>query len=362
MEGVKIAMPSGDAAAELASTLGYAGAKPEVTFASRIVGIIPWAMIAGLLYAGLFIHPKPTGSPVVPPTIERRDLLLGVTVVDGNTIWLAGNFGKLLKSQDGGSSWQPQISGVDTHLQDVDAWDANHAVAVGNGATILRTDNGGATWEKIEVPHSDVANKLIRVRTGKAGSAWAVGEFGAFLHSTDFGKTWTVAREPEDVIINDIDASNPGNIWAVGEFGRMYHSQDGGSAWTVVQSASQSSLTAIEFRDANHAVAVGLDGAFLSTDNAGESWHKVAPDITGSAQHLFGVRWDAPHDRWLAVGAKGVWVTADSAMTKFAAGRLSTTDLSAHTKVGLVADGSAVIAGNSPGIWNNGRWESLTGR
>ena len=268
---------------------------------ARAMGGAPWLLIAGLLYAGLFIKPEAAGSAVVPPSIERRDLLLGVAVQD-NTVWLAGNFGKILRSDDGkGEHWTVQVTGTEEHLQDIDAWDKDHAVAVGNGGTILVTTDGGGTWQPIVVELSEVANKLMRVKTGPdQGEAWAVGEMGAILHSTDFGRHWALMRPAEDVIMSDIEVSNPDDLLVVGEYGRMFHSRDHGRSWVARQSPSAASLTAIRFRDRLHGVAVGLDGALLWTADGGGTWNAVPPSRSGNVQHLFGVSWDPARGEWLA--------------------------------------------------------------
>jgi len=329
---------------------------------SRLLGAAPWLMIGGLLYAGLFIKPEPVGGAVVPPSIERRDLLLGVTSL-GGTQWLAGNFGKILKSEDGGGSWKVQSSGTGAHLQDIEAWDANRAVAVGNAATVLITADGGAIWKTVAVPHSDIGNKLMRVRVGTSpGEAWAVGEMGAILHTLDFGASWQVMRPSEDVIMSDIDVSNPASLWIVGEYGRLFHSTDHGFTWTAIKSASASSLTAIEFRNRTHGLAVGLDGAMLATRDGGGTWEMLNDKGGATRQHLFGVKWDEMRGEWLAVGAKGVWVSVRGDFGSITTGRLSSSDLSAHTKIALSGTRAAIIAGASPGLWDRKSWQSLIGK
>ncbi len=46
------------------------------------IGVTPWLVIAGLLYVGLFVKPKPIGSTVIPTAIEARDRFYGMASVD----------------------------------------------------------------------------------------------------------------------------------------------------------------------------------------------------------------------------------------------------------------------------------------
>lgn len=356
-----VKVPNFGAVGAAPTKLGAHG-KTSATLSSRLVGTIPWVMIAGLLYAGLFVHPQPKGGAVIPPTIERQDLLFGVTVTDKGNIWIDGNFGKIIRSNDDGKTWARQESGTDAHLQDIDSWDDQQAVAVGNGATVLRTQDGGATWSAVTVPHSDVADKLIRVRASAGGQAWAVGEYGTILHTTDFGATWQLMRKLEDVNLDDIDAFNPKNIWVAGESGRLFHSSDEGATWQIVQSEATSSLMAIQFRDSDKGVAVGLDGTILHTEDGGANWRRVPDAQSNNTQHLFAVTWDSKNNEWIAVGSKGVWVRMDGDLTHFTTGKLSSSDLSAHTKIGLIDQSQMVIAGERPGIWDRTHWTSLVGR
>ena len=334
----------------------------SVTLGSRLVGMVPWIMIAGLLYAGIFIHPKPTGSAVVPPVIERKDLLFGVNITDKHNIWIVGNFGKIIKSSDAGVSWKRQTTGVDVHLQDIDSWDDAHAVAIGNGASVLHTEDAGTTWKTVVVPHSDVANKLIHVHVGAGGTAWVVGEYGTVLRTTDFGATWKQMREPEDVNFADIDASNLKNIWIAAEGGKLFHSADEGATWSMIQTQATGSLMAIQFRTPEKGVAVGLDGTILTTQNSGATWTRIPDSKTKNAQHLFAITWDAQNNEWVAVGSKGVWVRMDADLTTFNTGKLSASDLAAHTKIGIIDQTHLVVAGERPGIWDRSQWTSLVGR
>ena len=321
--------------------------------------VLPWAIIASLLYAAFFIKPKAVGSPIRPPAIERRDLLFGISVAGPNRIWLAGNYGKILRSDNGGHDWVVEPSGTDQNLQDIASWDEKSAIAVGNDAVAVGTTDGGASWKALAIPRSKIANKLVRVKLAPGGIGWAVGEAGAVFHTTDAGATWTRMRPEEDVMMSDIDITDPGNLWIVGESGRMFRSKDGGATWALFQSEAKSSLMAVAFRDPLHGVAVGLDGVVLTTSDAGNHWSLIPTSVVGSDQHLFGVAWDQSKEQWLAVGNKGVWVTIDKTLEHYQAGRFSKSYLSAHTAVGIIPSGY-LIAGASIGFWDNKSWTSAS--
>ena len=51
--------------------------------------------------------------------------------------------------------WTPQQSGVAARLRGVSAVNERVAWASGNGGTIVRTRDGGATWQQLTIPGAD---------------------------------------------------------------------------------------------------------------------------------------------------------------------------------------------------------------
>ena len=74
---------------------GLRGKVVKVTVSS-----IPWLIIGGLLWAGLFIKPKPEGGTVQPPELERRDHFYGMSPAPDGGVWVAGSGGKILAVDD----------------------------------------------------------------------------------------------------------------------------------------------------------------------------------------------------------------------------------------------------------------------
>lgn len=336
--------------------------KPHQSWSGQIIKItgsaIPWLIIAGLLWAGFFIKPKPVGSTVLPPVIERRDFFFGIAVPTPGVLWIAGTNGKIVRSEDSGANWKLQPVASKVHLQDIAAWDAQNAVAVGNQGVVVVTSDGGATWVEVPAPKSMVANKLMRVLAMPQGQAWAVGEMGAILKSIDSGKSWQRKLKEEDVGWNDVAFVDANNGWVAGEFGRVLRTVDGGTNWTASQTPVKSSLMGIAFRDSLNGVAVGLDGSVLVSSDGGASW---LLSTSGTHEHLFSIAWDDKNSQWMAGGNQGVWVRGSADAKTWTADRLDERDLSWHTKV-VVADGNYYFSGNNVGIWDGKSWQVVSSR
>jgi len=320
-------------------------------FFRLMMSAAPFFIVAGLLYAGLFIKPESKGEAVPRPAFERGDRLYGLVLQPSGKGWLVGNNGKILSTQDGARSWQYAVSPVGASLQDVAAWDDLRAVAVGNDNVVIVTADGGKSWRKVDAPRSKIANKLLRVKTVADGRAWAVGEGGAILQSTDYGNSWTKVGAEEDTAWNDVFVRE-GQVWIVGERGRIRVSGDNGTSWSEVTGPIKMSLMSVAFRDAKNGVAVGLSGVILVSQDGGQTWQErnfSSPDrgSTGNPQasqdelakayergrleHLLCILWDG--HQWVAAGTKGVIVTGRSDGTNWQGTRLSSEDRSWYSAV-----------------------------
>jgi photosystem II stability/assembly factor-like uncharacterized protein len=310
--------------------------------AKLIISIMPWAIVGTLLWAGIFVKPTAVIEEVVPPVINVRDNIFGLSHVDSDVYMAAGNYGKIIISTDKGITWKSQIAPTESHLQDITSWDENNSVAVGNDGVTLKTDDGGKTWIEVESPKSETANKLLRVHSYPNGEAWAVGEMGMILQSLDYGQTWNQMREEEDVFMNDIVRVNDTTLFIAGEFGLIFKSTDNGKTWKDTQTDSPNSFTAVAFHTPQEGVVVGLGGAIVSTHDGGETWTYIKPEISGMTEHLMDVDWSEATNEWVAVGNKGKWIRFSADMTQFHSKNLSDTDLTSHTE--LAMDGNSFLS------------------
>ena len=332
------------------------------------IGVTPWLVIAGLLYVGLFVKPKPIGSTVIPTAIEARDRFYGMASVN-SALWAVGADGKIVRSNDEGVSWNVQNVPTSSHLQDIAVWDEKRAVVVGNDGIALFTQDGGQSWRQSDTPVNDVVNKLIDVKVFEQGEAWAVGAFGTLIVSHDYGESWVYAREPEDFILNEIVKRADGGLVAVGEFGSILISENSGADWQSVAAPVESSLMAIDFQNESVGIAAGLEGVLLKTVDGGFTWTRVGNalafpkaeanpglgfasswrDVT--TEHIFSIVWHSELNRWFGVGTKGLWLEADPTGVAWQAGRLAPKDLAWHSSISIVKDG-VVLAGKNLGHWS----------
>lgn len=132
--------------------------------------------------------------------VEPGDVnLYGISYGDADHVWLAGEFGIILASTDGGLTWHQQPTPVESTLFGVRFIDAKRGWAVGVDSVILDTEDGGATWR---LSHAPIAARSLYDVFVRGNQGWIVGEAGTVLQSGDGGATWKVSPLPIQLAAN----------------------------------------------------------------------------------------------------------------------------------------------------------------
>lgn len=246
--------------------------------------------------------------------------LYGVDMV-GERAYAAGYWGTLLRSTDGGATWQDTPTPTRKNLHGVHFFDELHGWAVGAQGAILRTTDGGDSWTLIEAEVDDefegripVDVTLFDVAALGKHEAWAVGDLGVIVHTADGGKNWELIRVPEadyfdeelpDRIFNAIDFTSPTEGWISGEFGSLLRSTDGGHTWSGQReldgAAADIYLMSLSTASGEVAYASGVGGVAVATRDAGKSWRTLPVPTTAG---LYAIA--AAGERAVVAGDRGV--------------------------------------------------------
>ena len=248
----------------------------------------------------------------------------------GDAVWAVGYWGTVLRSTDGGGTWTSSPTPTADILFAVSFADTKSGWAVGAHGTILRSTDGGATWKRQVASVADETSamrpfdsSLFGVAAVGPDEAWAVGDFGTLLHTTD-GEQWRqVVLAPSifaddnipDRILNAVEFPDPQHGWIAGEFGTLLRTSDGGQTWVgqreLVGAIPDIYLFDVAADTDGSAVGGGVGGVLVGTRDGGSTWSALeAPTTAG----LFGTAWH--QGRGIAVGDRGVIVvTRDGGTT-----------------------------------------------
>jgi photosystem II stability/assembly factor-like uncharacterized protein len=253
---------------------------------------------------------RPTATPATPSDIFFTDATTGFALTSGP------DGGSIYRTTDGGNTWVRKAT--DPHaLASVFFADAMNGYAVGTSNTILKTGDGGSTWEVQTVPDDVPADNLTSIRCSgateclmatasgdrvlrttdggttvtainpsarkvfaatlsSASVAVGVGERGTTVRSTNADATEPsfspVGDEPLTGAFTRLRATSADVVAAPGENGRLALSTNGGRSWTAVRVPTPDNLLDAWFVDATHGFVLDVNGRAQRTDDGGASW------------------------------------------------------------------------------------------
>jgi len=203
--------------------------------------------------------------------LPQGNSLGAVKFISSTTGWTAGDYGTILKTQDGGNSWQLQLSGTTNILLGMCFTNADTGTVVGAFGTILRTTNGGRNWlTQIGGLASPITFRSVSFSDANTGTI--VGDLGTILRTTDGGTTWTQQVSGTSNTLFGVAFTNSNTGTAVGTLGTILRTTNGGTTWAAQTSGTTYSLMGVSFYDTNIGSAVGGYGRILSTTNGGSTW------------------------------------------------------------------------------------------
>jgi len=171
-------------------------------------------------------------------------------------------------------TWEWLDSWNDNSFFGVHLIDYNNAWAVGNGGTIIFTTDGGTSWDN---RHSGWSYDFRDVFFADSQYGWVVGEKSKILVTTNGGDSWVVGSFISHTLItiNKVFANNAGNLWVGGTDGIIAYSTDTGITWTKQHEKANTSIYDITFSSPSIGYAVGSSGLLLKTTNGGSVWNEI---------------------------------------------------------------------------------------
>ena len=196
----------------------------------------------------------------------------------GSSGYAAGDFGTLLKTSDGGSTWTGLPVGTFQGLTVVQALDADTVFAAG-GCVARRSTDGGRTFTAVRFTavESSCRNQLRDLSFVSRDVGFLLLQDGSVFETTDGGTQFTPRTA-----VPDTPAAGGGAFAAAIAFldastgyaasnGRLFQTLDGGVSWRLVASDGRG-IRALWFANARRGFAVGNGGLVLRTDDGGATW------------------------------------------------------------------------------------------
>ncbi len=213
------------------------------------------------------------------------------------TVFAAGQLGMVLKSMDGGETWEKLETPFYERITAIDIKSEEILVLAGTNGLIAISNNGGDSWE---ISETNTNTNLRSIVFKGDNSIIASGEEKTLIKSDDGGNTWVHLQIPEDLISNPHDKITwsylgitvTSDAMFVGVDGtgmpfQILKSEDGGEVWEnrfpsgvpTPPNNQGFGITAISFSDNGQtgyaSYRRALSGGIVKTTDGGESWDRV---------------------------------------------------------------------------------------
>ena len=226
---------------------------------------------------------------------EINDIELSdVCFANADTGLAVGRSGWIFRTTDGGMTWQDSAVRWDPPKgwHGVSFTDAYTGIVVGDDGKIIRTTNAGVTWEH---QLSGTTEGLMSVYFTESATGTAVGESGTILRTTDGGTTWVSQSSGTIERLNGVFFTDATNGYAVGENGTIVRTTDGGDTWTSQPSGTSETLRDVFFTDSYTGTVVGEQGIILRTTTGGVTGVGEDPIVEGELPKEYVLRQNYPN-------------------------------------------------------------------
>lgn len=275
--------------------------------------------------------------------------LRGVSAVSERVAWASGSNGTVLRTIDGGRTWDTRTvpGSADLDFRDIDAMSGAVAYVLstgpGDASRIYKTADGGATWT-LQFTNNDPkaffdAMAFWNESSGVAFSDSVDGQFIVIL-TRDGGRTWT--RVPQAALPpalpnegafaasgTNVAMFGADDVWiatGAARQSRVLHSGNRGRTWSIattpIASGPYAGIFSIAFRDARHGVVAGgdykkegeaVDNLAVSSDG-GRTWTLIKDRGLSGFRSVVAPVPAAPRT-WIAVGPSGADLSRDDGRT-----------------------------------------------
>jgi photosystem II stability/assembly factor-like uncharacterized protein len=276
----------------------------------------------------------------------RSTSLRGLSVVSDKIAWVSGSKGHVASTKDGGRTWNwQQVKGFEaSDFRDIEAFSDKEAIIMSSGtpALILKTLDGGLSWQvkyhnrdtSVFFDAMDFKSKYGCIMGDPINNRFVIFE------TFDKGATWKQKDPLRSPMAKPGEAAfaASGTCFTINKSGLMRNNElmlvSGGSATNVMYALSTdkkwieqavpithgtSSAGAFSVvTDGSHWIVVGgdythdqrTDSTACYSDNAGKTWKiaKATPGFQSCVEYISG-------SKYLSTGTSGTFYTKDGGLT-----------------------------------------------
>jgi len=207
---------------------------------------------------------------------------MAIHILHPDTVYICGNYGKILRTYNGGMNWMTVYSDTNVQLWAMKFVNSNTGFTAGSFGTILKTTNKGDNWFALP---SGLNNALEGMHFINENTGFVCGSL-AVLKTTNAGVSWINLNAPfvSGEINTDIFFMNESTGWFSTNSGRIVKTTNGGLNWNIV--LQESAVWRLSFTNALTGYGCRSDGSVVKTINGGDNWYIQNTPLTENLYDL----------------------------------------------------------------------------
>lgn len=146
---------------------------------------------------------------------------------------------RIMKSTDGGLSWQQVLDSYKNNFSDIQALDANLLYACSNSTgtrkMLWRSENAGQSWTQVNLPSSSdgILSHIYFISRNKGWMSFSWPEPGTTWYTSNGGETWKMMMDPKinHFYARKLQFVNDSTGYAAGESNKLFKTTDSGRIW-----------------------------------------------------------------------------------------------------------------------------------
>lgn len=231
----------------------------------------------------------------------------------------ANVFGSIFMSSTSEARWREINSGL---LGDIAAFSiapitpttiyAGGSDPDGSTGMVVKSTNGGESWQDISRDQFNSPVSAIAAEPAVSSTLYVATEAGQLLKSTNGGKSWQVVidyGEPINAIV--IDPTTPSTLYA-GREGTIAKSTDGGESWRAIGISNARDPVALALDPITPTILyAGIDADVYKSTDGGEHWRALKLDKYYSAFTALAIDPTTPSTVYSVNSSDGVYKSLD---------------------------------------------------
>lgn len=220
--------------------------------------------------------------------LPTNPLLYKILFINSNVGFVTSAYGQIWRTLDRGDNWVNTTSTMGGILiYDIDFIDQSTGIAVGrkgvslDSALIMRTNNGGDNWITLQTQFTSI---LRGVSFYNDFDGFAVGEGNLRVRTINSGQNWSQTTSSPTAIFLDVFATSSSNVYSVGP-GGVYLSTSAGNSWNALYNTGYTN--SILFLNSLTGFCGGREGSIWKTTNAGNLWVIQHSDLEEEFEDIF---------------------------------------------------------------------------